>query len=100
MFCVLAIVIVVLSLYEVRARGEINSILDNPSFVGEVIEREVRRTRGMTFMSEFTQYRLHIVGEFIEDNEIIQIDRVFIVSSELFNRFAEGDVIYYGAFEC
>ena len=100
MYCVLAVVIVVLSLSEIREKNETNAILNNPSFVGEVIGREVRHVRGMTFMSEFRQHRLHIIGEFIEDNEIIKVDRIFIVSLELFNQFDEGDIISYGAFEC
>ena len=98
MFCILAVVIVVLSLCEAREKEEANAILNNPSFVGEIIGRDIRHTRGMTFMSGFSQYRLHIVGELIEDNETVQIDRIFIVSSELFNRFDKGDVISYYTF--
>ena len=41
-----------------------------------------------------TQYRLYIVGELIEYEEIIQIDRVFVVPFRIYRRFEVGDGLY------
>lgn len=94
----LAVVAIPLSLYEHRARNEDNAILNNPSFIGEVADKEVRHLIGMTFFTTDRQYRLYIVGHYLEENEKVEVDRTFIVSSDLFQLYDVGDIVTYDSF--
>jgi hypothetical protein len=68
-------------------------IINNRSFVGEVIEKDIMRQRWLTIIP-MRSYRLYIIGEYLsDDNEMIQVDRYFNVSKEIYNRYEVGDVI-------
>jgi len=96
---ILVVVTIPLSLYEHRNRNESNAILNNPSFVGEVSDKDVRHLRGMSFFMMYTQYRLHIVGHYLEESEKIEVDRVFVVSSDLFQLYDIGDIVTCDSFD-
>lgn len=71
-----------------------NDIIYDPTFVGEVVGKETKkRAASAAGIMRYTEYRLHIIGEYIENDKIIQIDRSFIVSEELFNSLDIGDPI-------
>jgi len=72
------------------------SIVDNPTFSGEVAGKEsITRNAGMWFLGQHTTHRLHIIGQYIEGDETIYIDRVFTVSAYWYNKFEIGDLIYH-----
>lgn len=76
--------------------NEFYTLLNEPTFVGEVVDKRfVWRVDPLMFTRR-PERRLHIVGEYIYDNRTIQVDRVFIVSWYLYNRFDIGDSIGRG----
>ena len=86
------LLIIVMVFYRNYIDNQIN-IIDNPTFVGKVVEKKsIIRFTGLGLMG-VKEYRLHITGKYIEDNEIIQIDKVFVVSADLYNQFDIGDTI-------
>ncbi|MCL2591965.1 MAG: hypothetical protein FWD82_01245 [Defluviitaleaceae bacterium] len=87
----LALIIVIAAL-NFRFHNQINNTINNPTFVGEVIGKY---SSSHTILIPRTQYSLHIIGEYIGYNEIIQVDKVFIVSRSIYNRFSIGDIIYH-----
>ena len=89
----LATVGIPFSIQDARVRNENYAILNNPSFVGEVVNKETRRLNGMSPMLSYTQYRMHIVGHYYIIDKKVQIDRIFIVNSELFHLYDIDDVI-------
>ena len=91
---VLIAIIIALQLHGNRAISEIYTVIDNPTFIGEVADREViiRRT-GHGVGWEHHQFFLHIVGSYIYDDETIYVDRYFPVPQYLFHQFNIGDVI-------
>jgi len=89
-------IFVVADVIDNNLKNEIN-IIYNPAFVGEVVDKESFRLNPLVmFPFGSMRYQLHIVGEFIEDNETIQLDRVFTVSHSVYNRFEIGDIIVEG----
>jgi len=70
-------------------------IVDNPTFTGEVINKETSSFPPWGGVAIHQSYRLHIVGEYINGGETVQIDRVFKVSSSWYERFEVGDLIYH-----
>jgi len=69
-------------------------IINHPTFTGEVIGKEsVTRNAGVSLIMKYTEYRLHISGEYTEDNRTIQIDRTFIVPSDIYNNYNIEDFI-------
>jgi len=84
--------IIALIIYMVYEEGQ-NNVIHNPTFIGEVVGKEsVVRSVGGTWAMRYTEFRLHIVGEYIKDNETIHVDRVFRVYREFYNRFDIGDI--------
>jgi len=69
-----------------------NNIIHNPTFTGTVVETEIT-TQLITKVWRIPVHRLHIIGEYIKDDEVIQVDHVFVVSAEMFYRFEEGDIV-------
>lgn len=68
------------------------AILNNPSFIGEVIKKnsEILYFAAMPYV----YYRLHILGKYLsDDNEVIRVDRIFYVTREIYNRYEVGDII-------
>jgi len=72
--------------YEIYLESQIQVINDS-TFVGEVVGKESNNS-----ILGFGN-RLHIIGEFIENDEVIQIDRTFRVSQNWYNKFSVGDRI-------
>ena len=69
-------------------------LLSNPTFRGEVTDKEFFRRRvGFSAAMKLTEHRLHIVGDYIYNDEIVQVNRIFIVSRYLYDRFDIGDTI-------
>jgi len=83
--------IIAVAVYSIHQRNQIN-IINDPTFVGEVVGKEATTQRSSVIRQTIT-YRLHITGEYIKDGETVQVDRDFIVSKELYDRFEIGDVI-------
>ena len=83
-------------LYDKHIDNQLSSVINNPTFFGEVIEKEeiIHRVGFGTF-NQFTTFRLHIIGEYLEDDEVILVDQVFTATSYWFNRFEIGDLIYH-----
>ena len=71
-----------------------NNIIHNPTFIGTVVGAE-STTKLVTRIWKVPVHRLHIIGEYLEGDEIIQVDRVFVVSAEIFYQFEEGDTISF-----
>ena len=97
--CKIFIVIVALLIfvtvfaYEARVRNELK-VLSYPTFVGEIIAKESRlQSVGMGSGMQITQFRLHIVGTYIDGDEIRQVDRVLVVPGYLYHQFDVGDII-------
>jgi len=88
-------IIIIVSLHsDSKRRNEIYTLINNPTFKGEVVGKEsIRRTGTLTPITRYIEHRLHIVGEYIYDNELVQVDRVFIVPRYLYNKFDIGDLI-------
>ena len=60
-----------------HVRTELYTIINNPTFVGEVIAQElVRSTRDMQGWG-FNEYRLHVVGTHQYDGETIYVNDFF-----------------------
>jgi len=79
-------------------RNEVYKFINNPSFLGEVVDKDYLRHGGRGFVwplmsMGYTEYRLHIVGEYLYGNETVQLDRVFIVPRYLYEQFEIGDLI-------
>ena len=71
-----------------------HEIINNPTFVGEIIGKEsVIHRVGASGVIGVTEYRLHIAGEYIKNNKTIQVNRVFIVSADIYNQHEVGDII-------
>jgi len=82
MMALCIIIIMAASHFENNRRNEIYTLINNPTFRGEVVNTQsISRSRGFSPFRRSTEHRLHIVGEYVYDNETIQVDRVFIVSS-------------------
>ena len=80
------------SIHEARVKNENYAILNNPTFVGEVVDKEIRRIN-ITQLLSHNQYRLYLVGHYLENDIKVQIERVFIVNSKFFHQHDIGDVI-------
>ena len=71
----------------------ISPVIHDPTFVGIVVDKETRREHLMFTGPGFLVYRLHVIGEFVENGETVQVDRWFSVSRRMFNQFRIGDTI-------
>lgn len=76
-----------------RANDKIINSIHDPTFVGTVVGKETSTGSFGTFAPRFTVHRMHIIGEFIEGSERIQVNHVFVVPAEMYHRFEIGDVI-------
>jgi len=73
-----------------------NNVINNPTFTGEVVGKDtVVRHYGFT-MTPVTEFRLHIVGEYIKNDKTIYVDRFFTVSRFIYSHFGTGDIICHG----
>ena len=73
-------------------RNEIYVVLNNPTFSGTVIDKESFTQRATSHQKHMI-YRLHIVGKYLSDNEIVHVDRVFMVPRYLYDQFYVGSLI-------
>ena len=94
---ILAIIaLLIYTIYSYISWSEANNIIHDPTFVGVVIGKETVVERlGITPKPGITIRRLHVVGEYIRDDVVIQVDRVFTVSEEMFYRFEVDDLILH-----
>jgi len=92
----LAITLVWAMLYDTHLDNRISGVINNPTFVGEVVNKEsiTRRVGSMTAFNQITTHQLHIIGEYMEGNEVMQVDQVFTVTRRWFSKFEIGDLIY------
>ena len=90
------IAVIIISIHlDNNRRGEIYILLNNPTFVGKVVDTESVSIRSGVFSTFIRQeHRLHIIGEYIDNNEKVKVDRAFIVLGYLYDRFGIGDLIY------
>lgn len=95
-FCIATIIIfVVVAVYSgISCMNQIR-IVENPTFTGEVVGKESRYLFPWVGVSTRQMHQLHIVGEYFNGEETIQIDRVFVVSHSWYNRFEVGDLIFH-----
>ena len=76
-----------------------SSIINDPTFVGEVVDKEIVLLRiGLSPATRMREHRLHIVGKYYVDDERVEVDRIFIVSAEIFNRYEVGDIISHDVY--
>jgi len=71
-------------------------IINDPSFIGEVVGKRTFFSRFGTASMPVRNYELHIIGSYIENDEEIAVDRKFLVPRYLFEKFEIGDLIGYG----
>ena len=79
-------------------RNEVYRIINNPTFVGKVVNKDFIQHEGSRFTwpimtMGYTEYRLHIVGEYLSSNEIVQLNRIVSVRRYLYDLFEIGDSI-------
>ena len=89
----LTLIFIATIIYDINLRNAWE-IINHPTFVGEVIGKDPvtrRHSAGMRMLH--TEYRLHIVGSYRENGEIIQIDRIFVVPRFVYEEYSIGDVI-------
>lgn len=92
-FVLLVAVLLVLAHFDNINRNEIYALINNPAFEGKVVDTSVVHRWGGSFAMWHTEYRLHIVGEYLYNDETVQIDRTFVVSKYLYDKFEIGDTI-------
>jgi len=91
------LIIIVAANFGCNSRSnEIYTLLNNPTFIGEVVDKEFVWSGGFSTVTRHTEHRVHIIGEYIYDNEVIQVDRIFIISRYLYNQFDIGDLVGKG----
>ena len=97
-----AVAAVLILYFDNKQRKEFYALIDNPTFRGEVVDMaSVKNSFGSFGLldwftpMEYTEYRLHIVGQYQDGDGMIQVDRVFTVSDELYKQFNIGDEIAY-----
>ena len=74
--------------------SEIYAIIDEPTFVGEVVDMEhTKSNRIFPLSGGIDRYFLHIAGSYIVDGETIYVDRNFQVFKYLYEQYKIGDVI-------
>jgi len=74
--------------------SEIYAIIDEPTFVGEVVDMEhTKSNRIFPLSGGIDRYFLHITGSYIVDGETIYVDRNFQVFKYLYEQYKIGDVI-------
>ena len=89
----ISILLLIYALYSQRELDNFNNIIHNPTFTGMVVGAERSMERITMIGTRFPVYRLHVIGEYIKGDEIIQVDRIFVVPEEMFNQFEIGDTI-------
>jgi len=75
-----------------------DEIIQNPTFTGVVVRKGTIAEERALIGSIPARYILQIAGEYFNDDEKIQFDRMFFVSPEVFHRFETGDVISHDMF--
>lgn len=84
--------------YEEHLDNQIRNLINDPTFTGEIVNKEATTRHmglGISRLNQVTTFRLHIIGEYKEGNEIIHINQTFKVSRYWYNRFEIGDLIYH-----
>ena len=76
-------------------RNEIYILINNPTFNGKVVDSRTIQHGGGLPLTRHIEHQLHIVGEYIYEDETVKVDRFFRVSRYLYNRFEIGDTIYW-----
>ena len=89
---ILFIAILIYSVYDHINWQYTNNIIHNPTFTGTVVGTETT-TEQINRVWGGSVHRLHIIGEYTSGNETIQVDHVFVVSSDIFYQFEKGDTI-------
>jgi len=90
------IAIIIYSNNSYHSWSSINDILNNPTFTGTVAGKEKTIERFTPTGPGFKVYRLHIIGEYINnDDEIIEVNQTFAVSETMFLNYEIGDIISY-----
>ena len=88
-----AVALIVYAVYSQRTWSETNNIIHSHNFTGTVVGKEAVTQNFGLGRRRFTVYRLHVIGEYFGNNERIEVDRVFVVSAEIYHRFEIGDTI-------
>ena len=82
-------------LYDIHLDNQISSVIDNPTFIGEVVNKEsTTRNLGFGRYNQIMTYRVHIIGEYMDGGEVIHVDRVFEITRRWYNMLEIGDLIY------
>ena len=95
-FIVLIFIIVLAVLIYFAYYRSTNSIIHDPTFVGEVINKETVKQQiniGMTIPRHQVLHRLHIIGTYYAENQRVYVDRIFTVTDAIYNHFEIGDII-------
>ena len=88
-----AVLLIFYAIYNHRAEIEMNNIIHNTTFTGTVVGKETTMEGFGLAGPRFTVHRLHIIGEYFENSERIEVDHVFVVSAQMYHRFEIGDII-------
>ena len=78
-----------------KQREEVHTLINNPTFRGEVVNMESDWIGGFSPIHGYNVYKMHIVGEYQDCDKTIQVDRVFVVPYKLYEEFNVGDEIAY-----
>ena len=94
-FCLTAIIIVLTASARInnqRAHGaQLRNILNNPTFSGVVVSKEA--TAGAHLWSSVVSaYRVHIIGQYIENGQVVKVDNTFNISRYMLYSFHLGFV--------
>ena len=91
-----AVLLIIYAIYSHRTENEIYDILQNPTFIGTIAGKETTTESFGLIGPRFTVHRLHVIGEYYEDNERIELDHIFVVSAEIYYQFEIGDIVSNG----
>jgi len=86
----------------VRNNNQLNSqlrdIINNPTFIGEVVNKEsiTRNARPLAAIPS-TTFQLHIIGAYMEGDEVIHVDQLFTITHYWYRKFEIGDLIYHSS---
>jgi len=94
----LAFVVIWGVLYSNHLDNQLRNIIDNPTFIGEVVNKKsISRNIGIVPFNHSITYRLHIIGAYMEGDEMIHVDQVFTVTHYWYSKFETGDLIYHSS---
>jgi len=85
-------ILIAAALYSLRLETK-HQVIFEPTFTGEVIEAYVRNifTPGMHRPQQI--HRWHIIGEFMDGDQVIHIDGTFTIPRSLYYRHPTGSIL-------